>query len=97
VSRSTNPIRLFLGWFALVVDHVPPLSLSISYWMVGAFFMAMKRYAEFRHIGDQKVAAAYRRSFAHYKRGAAAREPVLLRHHMRAVRRHFHGALPTWN
>jgi len=61
-----NPIRLFLGWFALVVDHVPPLSLSISYWMVGAFFMAMKRFAEFRHIGDPKVAAAYRRSFAYY-------------------------------
>jgi len=61
-----NPIRLFLGWFALVTDHVPPLSLAISYWMVGAFFMAMKRFAEFRHIGDPKVAAAYRRSFAHY-------------------------------
>ena len=61
-----NPIRLFLGWFALVTDHVPPLSLAISYWMVGAFFMAMKRFAEYRHIGDPKVAAAYRRSFAHY-------------------------------
>jgi 4-hydroxybenzoate polyprenyltransferase len=61
-----NPIRLFLGWFALVTDHVPPLSLAISYWMVGAFFMAMKRFAEYRHIGDPKVAAAYRRSFAYY-------------------------------
>jgi decaprenyl-phosphate phosphoribosyltransferase len=67
LSESVNnPIRLFLGWFALVPGRVPPLSLAISYWMVGAFFMAMKRYAEYRHIGDPAVAAAYRRSFAYY-------------------------------
>jgi 4-hydroxybenzoate polyprenyltransferase len=67
LSESVNnPIRLFLGWFALVTVHVPPLSLVIAYWMLGAFFMAMKRFAEFRHIGDQKVAAAYRRSFEFY-------------------------------
>jgi decaprenyl-phosphate phosphoribosyltransferase len=61
-----NPIRLFLGWFALVPDRVPPLSLVLSYWMIGAFFMAMKRYAEYRHIGSAEVAAAYRRSFRYY-------------------------------
>ena len=61
-----NPIRLFLGWFALVADRVPPLSLALSYWMIGAFFMAMKRYAEYRHIGDPEVAAAYRHSFRYY-------------------------------
>ncbi len=61
-----NPIRLLLGWFALVSVHFPPVSLAISYWMVGAFFMAMKRYAEYRHIGNPEVAAAYRASFAYY-------------------------------
>jgi len=61
-----NPIRLLLGWFALIVGQVPPISLVISYWMIGAFFMAMKRYAEYRHINDPRVAAAYRRSFAYY-------------------------------
>jgi decaprenyl-phosphate phosphoribosyltransferase len=61
-----NPIRLLLGWFALVTTHVPPLSLAIAYWMLGAFFMAMKRFAEYRHIGDPRVAAAYRRSFRYY-------------------------------
>jgi 4-hydroxybenzoate polyprenyltransferase len=61
-----NPIRLLLGWFALVSGSFPPVSLAVSYWMVGAFFMAMKRYAEFRHIGDRRVAAAYRRSFSYY-------------------------------
>lgn len=64
-----NPIRLFLGWFALVTEAVPPISLVISYWMVGAFFMAMKRFAEYRHIGDPKVAASYRRSFGFYTEG----------------------------
>jgi 4-hydroxybenzoate polyprenyltransferase len=67
LSESVNnPIRLLLGWFALITNHVPPLSLVISYWMIGAFFMAMKRYAEYRHIGDPRVAAAYRRSFEYY-------------------------------
>ena len=67
LSESVNnPIRLLLGWFALVSDIFPPVSLLIAYWMVGAFFMAMKRYAEYRHIGDPRVAAAYRRSFEYY-------------------------------
>jgi decaprenyl-phosphate phosphoribosyltransferase len=67
LSESVNnPIRLMLGWFALIDNSVPPVSLMLSYWMIGAFFMAMKRYAELRHIGDRRVAAAYRRSFAYY-------------------------------
>ena len=67
LSESVNnPIRLLLGWFALVTSLVPPISLIIAYWMVGAYFMAMKRFAEYRHIGDPKTAAAYRRSFAFY-------------------------------
>jgi len=67
LSESVNnPIRLLLGWFAIVQDRLPPMSLVLSYWMVGAFFMAMKRYAEYRHIGDKRVAAAYRRSFEYY-------------------------------
>jgi decaprenyl-phosphate phosphoribosyltransferase len=61
-----NPIRLLLGWFALVTTAVPPISLVIAYWMVGAFFMAVKRFAELRHIGNPAVAAAYRRSFGYY-------------------------------
>jgi len=40
--------------------------LAIAYWMVGAFFMAMKRYAEYRHIGNREIAAAYRASFGYY-------------------------------
>ncbi len=61
-----NPLRLFLGWFALVPDQVPPLSLVIAYWMAGAFFMAAKRFAEMRTINDRKLAGEYRKSFKYY-------------------------------
>ena len=61
-----NPIRLLLGWLPLIQDKVPPLSLVFSYWMVGAFFMALKRFAEYRTIGDRATAIRYRRSFKHY-------------------------------
>jgi 4-hydroxybenzoate polyprenyltransferase len=67
LSESVNnPLRLFLGWFALIPDKVPPLSLVLAYWMVGAFFMATKRFAEYRRIGDPEIAARYRRSFGYY-------------------------------
>jgi decaprenyl-phosphate phosphoribosyltransferase len=67
ISESVNnPIRLLLGWFVISPLVIPPLSLILAYWMVGAFFMASKRYAEYRWIGDPQVAAAYRRSFRHY-------------------------------
>jgi hypothetical protein len=34
--------------------------------MIGCYFMAIKRYAEYREIGDHAVASAYRKSFAFY-------------------------------
>jgi 4-hydroxybenzoate polyprenyltransferase len=61
-----NPIRLLLGWFAVTSAEIPPVSLLITYWMVGAFFMATKRFAEYRSIGHAGVAAAYRNSFRYY-------------------------------
>ena len=66
VEALNNVVRLALGWFAIVVTHVPPVSLLIAYWMAGAFFMATKRLAEYRHIGDAEVAGNYRRSFRYY-------------------------------
>jgi 4-hydroxybenzoate polyprenyltransferase len=67
LSESVNnPIRLLLGWFALNPSEVPPVSLMISYWMIGAFFMAAKRFAEYRSIAHVSDAGAYRSSFKHY-------------------------------
>lgn len=61
-----NPLRMLAGWHLAGTAMMPPSSLLISYWMVGCYFMAIKRYAEYREIGDPSVAAAYRRSFAFY-------------------------------
>jgi len=61
-----NPIRLLLGWYGTGTVLVVPVSLVIAYWMLGAFFMAIKRFAEFRLIGDPALAAKYRRSFHGY-------------------------------
>jgi decaprenyl-phosphate phosphoribosyltransferase len=67
ISESVNnPLRLMLGWFVVNPLAIPPLSLMISYWMVGAFFMASKRFAEYRSINDPIAAAAYRKSFRYY-------------------------------
>ena len=61
-----NPIRLLLGWFAVAPMEFPPVSLLIAYWMIGAFFMASKRFSEYRSIAHQSDAGAYRSSFKHY-------------------------------
>lgn len=61
-----NPLRMLAGWFIVGSNSVAPGSLLLSYWMVGCYFMAMKRYAEFREIGDPVRAAAYRKSFKFY-------------------------------
>ncbi|MHC4580039.1 MAG: UbiA prenyltransferase family protein, partial [Planctomycetota bacterium] len=67
LSESVNnPLRFLLGWYAFGSVLWPPVSLLCAYWMIGAFFMAAKRFAEIRHINDARVSASYRKSFAHY-------------------------------
>jgi decaprenyl-phosphate phosphoribosyltransferase len=61
-----NPLRLLAGWWIVGATVVPSLSLLLSYWMVGCYFMAIKRFAEFRDINDQARAARYRPSFGYY-------------------------------
>ncbi|MBQ9538268.1 MAG: UbiA prenyltransferase family protein [Treponema sp.] len=67
LSESVNnAIRLLLGWFIISANTLPPVSIILGYWMCGAFLMATKRFAEFRMIGDAKLAKLYRKSFAYY-------------------------------
>src|ERR1700693_800397 len=61
-----NPIRMLGGWYLTLTTAIPPLSLLLTYWMAGCFFMAIKRFAEFREINDPARSAAYRRSFQYY-------------------------------
>jgi decaprenyl-phosphate phosphoribosyltransferase len=67
LSESVNnPIRLMLGWFAIAPNEFPPASLLMAYWFIGAFFMASKRFAEYRMLANPATAGAYRSSFRHY-------------------------------
>lgn len=61
-----NPLRLMLGWTAVVSNIIPPSSVLLAYWMGGAFLLAIKRYSEFRFIDDPERAGLYRRSFMFY-------------------------------
>lgn len=61
-----NPLRFCLGWYIVTATILPPASLLVSYWMLGAYFMVLKRFSEHRQINDSTVAASYRRSFLYY-------------------------------
>ena len=67
LSESVNnPLRMMAGWFMVTSVTLPPASLLLSYWMIGCYFMALKRFAEYRSIDDAARARAYRKSFAWY-------------------------------
>jgi len=61
-----NPLRMLAGWYLTGTAAIPTTSLLISYWMIGCYFMAIKRFAEHRDFKDAAAGAAYRKSFAHY-------------------------------
>jgi 4-hydroxybenzoate polyprenyltransferase len=61
-----NPLRMLAGWNLTGCMLIPPASLLLSYWMIGCYFMAIKRFAELRDIGDPHRSSSYRKSFAFY-------------------------------
>lgn len=60
-----NPLRMLAGWYITRTAAVPITSLLISYWMIGCYFMAIKRYAEYRGLSGGQL-THYRKSFTHY-------------------------------
>jgi decaprenyl-phosphate phosphoribosyltransferase len=64
-----NPLRMLAGWYLTRTEAVPIASLLISYWMIGCYFMAIKRYAEYRELQDGHL-TRYRKSFAAYSEQA---------------------------
>ena len=60
-----NPLRMLAGWYMTRTAAVPITSLLISYWMIGCYFMAIKRYAEYREL-EARDLLRYRKSFAWY-------------------------------
>lgn len=66
LSESVNnPIRFCVGWYMVTAVVLPPASMLVAYWMLGAYFMALKRFSEYRQIGSES-ARRYRRSFIFY-------------------------------
>ncbi|HET6142268.1 MAG TPA: UbiA family prenyltransferase [Candidatus Acidoferrales bacterium] len=65
IESVNNPIRMLLGWFMVTSVITPPISLLVAYWMIGCYFMALKRFSEYRQIGASR-AGAYRNSFKWY-------------------------------
>ena len=62
-----NPIRLWLGYYALVPPNsLPPSSIVLAWWFFGALLMTGKRYSEFRFIADKELSGRYRKSFQIY-------------------------------
>ena len=68
-----NPLRMLLGWYMVTATIVPPASMLVAYWMLGCYFMALKRFSGFREIGSRQVANAYRNSFRRYSERALLR------------------------
>ena len=66
VESVNNPIRLLIGWYIVAPPYQIPVSLLISYWMIGAYLMAIKRFAEMRDISKDISAKHYRKSFGFY-------------------------------
>lgn len=60
-----NPIRFCVGWYIVTSAVLPPVSMLLAYWMLGGYFMALKRFSEYRQIGAES-ARLYRRSFVSY-------------------------------
>jgi decaprenyl-phosphate phosphoribosyltransferase len=60
-----NPLRLLAGWL-IVSSTFPPVSLLLSYWLIGCYFMALKRFAEYRHLKEDESLSNYRKSLAFF-------------------------------
>ncbi len=88
-----NPIRLAAGWL-IVSPTIPPASLLLSYWLVGCYFMALKRYAEQRHLRESDSVAKYRKSLAFLTPETLAHLGGFLRCLCHAVFRSIPDALP---
>ena len=62
-----NPLRMLAGWFLVSQNTLPPASLLLSYWMVGCYFMALKRYSELLRLIANKNAHVYRKSLGYFR------------------------------
>jgi len=61
-----NPIRLFIGWYAVSSNFSPPpVSIIVFFWVLGAFLMTAKRVAELKLL-NKNNSLLYRPTFKYY-------------------------------
>ncbi len=72
-----------------------PCRCCCPYWMMGAFFMATKRLAEYRHIADPGRRRRVSPFLSPLHRRAAAAESRVLRDGVGTVCRHLHRPVPS--
>ena len=46
--------------------QIPSIALLLAFWLLGAFFMATKRFSEYRTLKNIEIANSYRHSFKYY-------------------------------
>lgn len=62
-----NPIRILIGWYAIVKPtEIVPSSFVLGFWFLGIFLMASKRFGEIRLLKSSKKASRYRKSLKYY-------------------------------
>jgi len=67
LESINNPTRFTMGWFLVIPNLFPPISIIFFLWFVGCFLMTMKRYSEYGFIKQKKVKPElYRFSFKKY-------------------------------
>jgi len=67
ILESFNyPLRILIGWACVVPGSLPPSSIILGSWAVGAFAMTAKRLAEYRLFGSHEQAGAYRKAYKNY-------------------------------
>ncbi len=67
LTESVNyPLRILIGWLAVMPGYFPPSSIVLLGWATGGFTMSVKRLAEYQMFSTAAEAVAYRKSYGVY-------------------------------
>ena len=69
IESANNPVRLTFGWALVSANTLPPPSLLLSFWCLGAFLMGAKRLSEYVDLSKSltiEEITGYRKSLARY-------------------------------
>jgi decaprenyl-phosphate phosphoribosyltransferase len=67
-EAANNPIRMAIGWAAVMGVNLPPASAVLAFWGGGIFLMALKRYSEMIGAELSTDLGRYRKSFRSWTR-----------------------------